>query len=70
LPCFLALFGVVGGKWLWEKMSESPVLAEMRKYVKFAGLAGTPALFFVLRSRAKIDQRDSGIGFVGNFLFF
>ena len=44
----LALMGLLGGLWLWQKMAESPIWEQMRKYVKIVGLCGTPALFAIV----------------------
>ncbi len=44
LAIALALAGLMGGMWLWQKMAESPIFAQMRGYVKIAGLCGVPVL--------------------------
>jgi len=36
----LALMGLMGGMWLWQKMAESPIWGQIRKCVKIAGLGG------------------------------
>ncbi len=44
----LALMGLLGGLWLWQKMAESPIWAQIRKWMKIVGLCGTPALFAIV----------------------
>jgi hypothetical protein len=44
----LALMGLLGGLWLWQKMAESPIWEQIRKWMKIVGLCGTPALFAIV----------------------
>jgi cytochrome bd-type quinol oxidase subunit 2 len=44
----LALMGLLGGLWLWQKMAESPIWEQIRKWMKIVGLCVTPALFAIV----------------------
>jgi hypothetical protein len=44
----LALMGLLGGLWLWQKMAESPIWEQIRKWVKIVGLCGTLASFAIV----------------------
>ncbi len=44
----LALVGLIGGLWLWQKMAETPIWEQIRKWMKIVGLCGTPALFAIV----------------------
>lgn len=44
----IALVGLLGGLWLWQKMAESPIWEQIRKWMKIVGLCGTPALFAIV----------------------
>jgi hypothetical protein len=48
LAIALALGGLMGGMWLWQKMAESPIWEQMRKYVKIVGLGGASGLFAIV----------------------
>ncbi len=47
LAIALAPAGLMGGIWFWQKMAESPIFAQMRSYVKIAGLCSVPVLFAI-----------------------
>ncbi len=37
--------GFFGGRWLWQKMAQSPLLSSMRKFIRSIGILGTVAMF-------------------------
>ena len=37
LAVALALIGFMGGRWLWQRMAESPIWEQIRKYAKIGG---------------------------------
>jgi hypothetical protein len=47
LAIALALVGLLGGKWFWQKMAESPIWEQIRGLVKIVGVGGTPVLFAI-----------------------
>ena len=48
LAIALAIGGLMGGTWLWQKMAESPILVQIRRYVKIIGLCGAAVLFAIV----------------------
>ena len=45
LAVTLALGGFMGGKWFWQKMPESPIWEQIRRYVKMLGIFGALGFF-------------------------
>ncbi len=37
--------GFLGGRWLWQKMAQSPLLTRVQKFIRPIGIIGTVAMF-------------------------